>query len=69
MVKPGGSRAYYFVGKGRAIRVMEELLKSFSPVEIILCVWLVVKGLTEVIQKFDWGKSRLKQVFDSDYRA
>ena len=48
---------------------MEELLKSFSPVEIILCVWLVVKGLTEVIQKFDWGKSRLKQVFDRDYRA
>lgn len=69
MVKPGGSRAYYFAGKGRTIRIMEELLKSFSPVEIILCVWLVVKGLTEVIQKFDWGKSRLKQAFDSDYRA
>ena len=48
---------------------MEELLIRFSPVEIILCAWLIVKALTEVIQKFDWGKGRIRQAFDSDYRA
>ena len=48
---------------------MEELLKSFSPVEVVLCAWLIVKALTEVVQKFDWGRGRIRQAFDSDYRA
>lgn len=49
--------------------IMEELLKSFSPVEVVLCAWLIVKALTEVVQKFDWGRGRIRQAFDSDYRA
>ena len=47
---------------------MEELLKNFSPAEIILCAWLIVTVLVEAVKKFDWGRGRLRQAFDSDYR-
>ena len=55
--------------KGRTIRIMEELLKNFSPVEIILCTWLITKVAIEVVEKFDWGKERIRKIFDSDYKA
>ncbi len=48
---------------------MEDLFSNFSPVEIILCAWLIVKAIIEVVQKFDWGRTRIRQGFDKDYKA
>lgn len=48
---------------------MEELLQKFSPVEVVLCVWLVFKAIIDITQKLDWVKGRIRQAFDSDYQS
>lgn len=48
---------------------MEQLLKTFTPVQIILFLVLAAAAIKCIIEFFDWAHARLKNVFDKEYNA
>lgn len=48
---------------------MEELLAKYSVSEIIIFIIVLAFAIKELVTFFDWGRDRLRKVYDKDYKS
>lgn len=48
---------------------MEELLAKYSVSEIIIFIIILAFAIKELVTFFDWGRDRLRKVYDKDYKS
>lgn len=48
---------------------MEELFLNYSMSEIVIFIFIFAFAIKELVTFIDWGKDRVRKVFDNDYKS